>query len=138
MVGAVLQSIARPISLRAALTATFESVFFQQVVPAGIGGDISRGVRASDSGVSPQWALIGVVIDRGVGLLFVSMTIVVAAAVAQSSGDRVARLQRSFSDFYRSPRRRGVRGRDRCVRDAELATAARRSGRRALARLLAI
>jgi uncharacterized membrane protein YbhN (UPF0104 family) len=81
----VMQSIAQPIFLRAALTATFESVFFQQVVPAGIGGDISRGVRAYDSGVSPQWALIGIVIDRGVGLLFVGMTIVTAAAVAQSS-----------------------------------------------------
>jgi glycosyltransferase 2 family protein len=80
----VMQSIARPISLRAALTATFESVFFQQVAPAGIGGDISRGVRAYDFGVSPQWALIGVVIDRGVGLLFVCVTIVAAAAVAQS------------------------------------------------------
>lgn len=80
----VMQSIAQPISLRAALTATFESVFFQQVVPAGIGGDISRGVRAYDFGVSPQWALIGVVIDRGVELLFVGVTIVAAAAVAQS------------------------------------------------------
>jgi uncharacterized membrane protein YbhN (UPF0104 family) len=80
----VMQSIAQPISLRAALTATFGSVFFQQVVPAGIGGDISRGVRAYDSGVSPQWVLIGVVIG-GVGLLFVRMTIVTAAAVAQFS-----------------------------------------------------
>jgi uncharacterized membrane protein YbhN (UPF0104 family) len=81
----VMHSIARPISLRAAMTATFESVFFQQVVPAGVGGDISRGVRAYDSGVSAQWVFIGVVIDRGVGLLFVGVTIVVAAAVAQSS-----------------------------------------------------
>ena len=81
----VMGSIARPIPLRAALTATFESVFFQQVVPAGIGGDISRGVRAYDLGVSPQWALIGVVIDRGLGLLFVGVTIVAAAGAAQSS-----------------------------------------------------
>ena len=81
----VMQSLARPISLRAALTATFESVFFQQLVPAGVGGDISRGVRAYDAGVSPQWALIGVVIDRGIGVLFVGMTIVAAAGVAQSS-----------------------------------------------------
>ena len=81
----VMQSIAQPISLRAALTATFELVFFQQVVPAGIGGDISRGVRAYDAGVSTQWAFVGVVIDRGLGLLFVGATIVAAAAAAQSS-----------------------------------------------------
>jgi glycosyltransferase 2 family protein len=81
----VMKSITQPISLRAALTATFESIFFQQVVPAGIGGDISRGVRAYDTGVSTQGAFIGVVIDRGIGLLFVGVTIAAAAAVAQSS-----------------------------------------------------
>ena len=80
----VMQSIAQPISLRAAFVATFESVFFQQVVPAGIGGDISRGVRAYDAGVSTQGAFIGVVIDRGVALLFVAATIVAGAAIAQS------------------------------------------------------
>jgi uncharacterized membrane protein YbhN (UPF0104 family) len=80
----VMRSIAQPISLRAAMVATLESVFFQQVVPAGIGGDVSRGVRAYDAGVSPQWAFVGVVIDRGLGLLFVCVTIV-AAATAQSS-----------------------------------------------------
>jgi glycosyltransferase 2 family protein len=81
----VMQSIAQPILLRTALTATFESVFFQQVVPAGVGGDISRGARAYDSGVSPQWAMIGVVIDRAVGIVFVALTIVAAAVVSQSS-----------------------------------------------------
>jgi uncharacterized membrane protein YbhN (UPF0104 family) len=81
----IMKSIAQPISWRAALTATFESVFFQQVAPAGIGGDISRGVRAYDAGVSPRSAFIGVVIDRGVGFLFVAVTIVVAAAVAGSA-----------------------------------------------------
>jgi glycosyltransferase 2 family protein len=81
----VMQSIARRISLRTALTATFESVFFQQVVPAGIGGDISRGARAYDSGISPQWALIGVVIDRAIGMVFVALTIVAAAVLSQSS-----------------------------------------------------
>jgi glycosyltransferase 2 family protein len=80
----VMRSITRPISLRAAMVATFESVFFQQVVPAGIGGEVSRGVRAYDAGVSPQWAFVGVVLDRGLGLLFVAVTMVVAAVVAQS------------------------------------------------------
>jgi uncharacterized membrane protein YbhN (UPF0104 family) len=79
-----MRSVAQPISLRAAMVATFESVFFQQVVPAGIGGEVSRGVRAYDAGVSPQWAFIGVVIDRGLGLLFVAVTMVGAAAVVQS------------------------------------------------------
>jgi glycosyltransferase 2 family protein len=80
----VMRSIAQPISLRTAFMATFESVFFQQVVPAGIGGDISRGVRAYDVGVSTQGAFIGVVIDRGVALLFVAATIIAAAAIGQS------------------------------------------------------
>ena len=80
----VMRTIEHPISLRAALTATFESVFFQQVVPGGIGGDVSRGVRAYDFGVSPRWAFIGVVIDRGAGVLFIAVTLVVAAVAAKS------------------------------------------------------
>ncbi len=80
----VMWTIEHPISLRAALTATFESVLFQQVVPGGIGGDVSRGVRAYDAGVSPQWAFIGVVIDRGAGVLFIAVTLVVAAVAANS------------------------------------------------------
>jgi uncharacterized protein (TIRG00374 family) len=80
----VMRTIEHPISLRAARTATFESVFFQQVVPGGIGGDVSRGMRAYDSGVSPQWAFIGVVIDRGAGVLFIAATLVVAAVAAKS------------------------------------------------------
>jgi uncharacterized membrane protein YbhN (UPF0104 family) len=81
----VMKSIAQSIPLRATFTATFESTFFQQVAPVGIGGGISRGVRAYDAGVSTQGTFIRVVIERGVGLLFVGGTIVAAAAVAQSS-----------------------------------------------------
>jgi glycosyltransferase 2 family protein len=80
----VMRTIERPISVRAALTATFESMFFQQVVPGGVGGDVSRGVRAYDCGVPPKWAFIGVVIDRGVGLLFVAVTLAAAALTAHS------------------------------------------------------
>jgi glycosyltransferase 2 family protein len=81
----VMRAIERPISLRNALTATFESVFFQQVIPTGVGGDISRAVRAYDSGLTPQWAFIGVAVDRGLGLLFICLSITVAAVSAESS-----------------------------------------------------
>jgi uncharacterized membrane protein YbhN (UPF0104 family) len=81
----VMRTIERPIALRNAMMATFEAMFFQQVVPAGVGGDVSRGVRAYDSGVSPQWAFVGVAIDRAAGLLFVALTLILAAAIAQSA-----------------------------------------------------
>ena len=80
----VMQTIEHPISLTTALAATFESVFFQQVVPGGVGGDVSRGVRAYDSGVSPEWSFVGVVIDRGAGVLFVAVTLVVTAIAAHT------------------------------------------------------
>jgi uncharacterized membrane protein YbhN (UPF0104 family) len=81
----VMRTIERPIPLRNAMMATFEAMFFQQVVPAGVGGDVSRGVRAYDLGVSPQWAFVGVAIDRAAGLLFVALTLILAAAIAQSA-----------------------------------------------------
>jgi uncharacterized membrane protein YbhN (UPF0104 family) len=80
----VMRAIERPIALRNAMMATFEAMFFQQVVPAGVGGDVSRGVRAYDAGVSPQWAFVGVAIDRAAGLLFVALTLIVAAGLSRS------------------------------------------------------
>jgi uncharacterized membrane protein YbhN (UPF0104 family) len=80
----VMRAIERPIALRNAMMATFEAMFFQQVVPAGVGGDVSRGVRAYDAGVSPQWAFVGVAIDRATGLLFVALTLIVAAGFSRS------------------------------------------------------
>jgi glycosyltransferase 2 family protein len=89
----VMRAIEQPISLRNALTATFESVFFQQLVPTGVGGDISRAVRAYDCGLTPEWAFIGVAIDRGLGLLFVCVSIIVAAVSAESSLTRAGAFE---------------------------------------------
>ena len=77
-----VQTLGHHLSIRNAVIGTFESIFFQQILPAGVGGDIARGARAFDSGVPARWAVIGVVIDRANGLLFVAMTLLMAFLVA--------------------------------------------------------
>jgi glycosyltransferase 2 family protein len=80
----VMVTLAYPISMKNSLLGTYESMFFQQTLPAGVGGDIARGVRAFDSGVPARWAIIGVVIDRASGLLFVGFSLLIAAVFARS------------------------------------------------------
>ena len=53
-----------------------EAAFFNQVLPTGIGGDAMRVLRAYDEGVPTGWAVIGVTIDRALGLLAVALSMI--------------------------------------------------------------
>jgi glycosyltransferase 2 family protein len=79
-----MTALRQPLDTKTALLATFESVFFQQIFPSGVGGDISRSVRAYNGGASVGKSVIGAVIDRANGLLFVALTIVAARYMSDS------------------------------------------------------
>lgn len=72
------------VSGRTAVIGYFESMFFNQILPTGIGGDAIRVVRAYDAGVMAGWALVGVLIDRAFGLLAVGVVLVFAYLVGGS------------------------------------------------------
>ncbi len=86
----VMRELGHELSAKSAAFASFESMFFQQLLPAGVGGDIARGVRAYDSGIPATPAALSVVIDRGLGLLFVAESLIVSRFVVRSAliGDR--------------------------------------------------
>ena len=64
------------LSIHATAVGTTEAAFFNQVLPTGIGGDAMRVLRAYDEGVPTGWAVIGVTIDRALGLLAVALSMV--------------------------------------------------------------
>ena len=73
-----------PIGVGTAILGTFEAVFFQQILPTGLGGDVSRTLRARDAGASMSQAVYGVIIDRANGLLFVALSILGSGLLSNS------------------------------------------------------
>ena len=67
------------IGIRTALIGYFEGMFFNQVLPTGVGGDAVRGLRAYDVGLSAGLATLSVILDRAYGLLSVALIVVTAA-----------------------------------------------------------
>lgn len=81
----VMKALGHRMRFGEAALATFELVFFQQLAPAGVGGDIARGVRAYDNGIPASTAAVSVIVDRGLGLLFVAETLIAARFVRPSA-----------------------------------------------------
>jgi uncharacterized membrane protein YbhN (UPF0104 family) len=73
-----------PLGLRNAMVGVFEGQLVNQVMPAMIGGDAVRALRAYDSGAEPGRAILGVILDRALGLLFVALIVVATFAVSHS------------------------------------------------------
>lgn len=80
----------RGISVKIATIGYFESMFFNQVLPTGIGGDAIRIVRAHDNGMPAGWAIISVMIDRAFGLLAMAVVLLAAFAIG---GSLIARTE---------------------------------------------
>ena len=73
-----------PIGLRVASTGYFEAMFFNQILPTGLGGDAVRGMRAYDAGLSVGLATLSVLLDRAFGLLSTALLILLAAGVGHT------------------------------------------------------
>jgi hypothetical protein len=78
---AVMAGLEAPITPRTAFVGTFESMLFNQVLPSSVGGDAWRALRAYDAGLTPQGAVVGVLIDRAFGLLSVGLVALVGWTV---------------------------------------------------------
>ena len=71
-----------PVPLGALLQYTFVGVFFNNFLPANVGGDVMRGyglARYTDQGAE---AAVSVVVDRVVGLMAFMISAAVAALIA--------------------------------------------------------
>ena len=68
-----------PIGLRVASTGYFEAMFFNQILPTGLGGDAVRVMRAYDAGLSPGLSALSVLLDRAFGLLSTALLVHLAA-----------------------------------------------------------
>ncbi|MEI6514106.1 MAG: lysylphosphatidylglycerol synthase transmembrane domain-containing protein [bacterium] len=80
----VTKVLTPPIGVGTAVLGTFEAMFFQQILPTGLGGDASRTLRARDAGVSLSQSVYGVIVDRANGLLFVALSILGAGWLSNS------------------------------------------------------
>lgn len=74
----VMRALDAQMGSRTALIGTFESMFFSQILPSSIGGDIFRALRAFDAGATAGKSILGVLIDRAFGLWFVAAIVLVA------------------------------------------------------------
>ena len=78
----LLRAQGTPVPLGALLQYTFVGVFFNNFLPANVGGDVMRGyglARYTDRGAE---AAVSVVVDRVVGLIAFMISAVVAALIA--------------------------------------------------------
>ena len=73
----VMTSIGHPIGITLAMAANFEAMLFNQLLPTGSGGDAVRMLRSYGAGVTPGWSIIGVLIDKALGLWFVALSVCV-------------------------------------------------------------
>jgi uncharacterized membrane protein YbhN (UPF0104 family) len=67
----ISKCVGKPVPLKISVLSYFESMFFNQVLPSGIGGDAIRVLRVIENGVSSGDAIVGVMVDRILGLCFV-------------------------------------------------------------------
>ncbi|MGL4395327.1 MAG: lysylphosphatidylglycerol synthase transmembrane domain-containing protein [Hyphomicrobium sp.] len=82
---AVMRSLDMPIGLKPATIGYFEAMFFNQILPTGIGGDGIRALRAIDTGVPWGWALAGIIIDRAIGMFATAAIILLAGYLLVSN-----------------------------------------------------
>lgn len=78
---AVSKQLGQPLRMRSSLLGYFESLFFNQVLPSSIGGDAVRVLRAVDVGISYRDAIVGVLIDRMLGIWIVAICILTVYAL---------------------------------------------------------
>ena len=78
----VMDGLERPIGNRTAVVGSFEAMFFNQILPTGVGGDAIRTIRAYDAGASTGFAVMGVLIDRALGVWFVAICLCIAPLIA--------------------------------------------------------
>ncbi len=63
--------VGKSVRLKISVLSYFEAMFFNQVLPSGIGGDAIRVLRVVENGVRSGDAIVGVMVDRILGLCFV-------------------------------------------------------------------
>jgi uncharacterized membrane protein YbhN (UPF0104 family) len=80
----VMASLGFPLGIGNAMIGNFEAMFFNQILPTGVGGDALRALRAYDAGAMSGYAVVGVLIDRAFGLWFVALCIVLALLLCGS------------------------------------------------------
>lgn len=71
----VSQATGHPITPMTMTLGTAEAAFFNQVLPTGVGGDAMRVIRACHQGITVGWAIIGVTIDRAIGVLAIAVAL---------------------------------------------------------------
>jgi glycosyltransferase 2 family protein len=74
-------------SFRLALQLTWTGLFFGQVLPASIGGDVVRGVLAARNGLAWPPVVSSLVVDRLIALLAAVMMIAIALLFLQAEAD---------------------------------------------------
>jgi uncharacterized membrane protein YbhN (UPF0104 family) len=82
----IADQLGAPLAIGAALVGMAESMFFNQILPSGVGGDALRAVRAYDEGARPGQAVLGVLLDRAFGLWFIAA---VALFATIAGGSRI-------------------------------------------------
>jgi uncharacterized membrane protein YbhN (UPF0104 family)/SAM-dependent methyltransferase len=80
----VMIALGHPIHLKTALVGNFEAMFFNQLLPTSAGGDVARMLRAYNAGVQASWSIVGVLLDRALGLWFVALCLVLATVLGGS------------------------------------------------------
>jgi uncharacterized protein (TIRG00374 family) len=81
----VTERIGWAVGLTQGLVGYFEAMFFNQVLPTSIGGDAARVFRAMDAGSMSGWAVVGVLIDRALGLWSVAFCLIAAWILSGSA-----------------------------------------------------
>jgi uncharacterized protein (TIRG00374 family) len=84
-------------SFRLALQLTWAGLFFGQVLPASIGGDVVRGVLAARNGLAWPPVVSSLVVDRLIALLAAVIMIAVALPFLQADADSQLRLTGQLS-----------------------------------------
>jgi uncharacterized membrane protein YbhN (UPF0104 family) len=77
----VVSQLGHQVSVRLALVATFEGMFFNLFLPTSMGGDAVRAYRAFNDGVPTSIAIKGGAIDRGIGLAMVGALLLIGVAL---------------------------------------------------------
>jgi len=78
----VARELTPVLSLRDALIGVYEGQFVNQIMPAMIGGDAVRALRAYDAGATAGRAILGVLLDRAFGLLFIALIVIATFALS--------------------------------------------------------
>ncbi len=77
--------IGHPIKLGTSIRGCFEAMMFNQILPSSVGGDTARVICAVNTGVGSGWAIIGVMVDRALGLCILALCLLPASFIGMSS-----------------------------------------------------